>query len=78
MQELIFSLPKMIPQLGDGGSWVLADGWHVIYKGDNYIIPDGFATDGASVPRFLWRFAGTPLSTPRLFAAIIHDFVYVS
>lgn len=76
MQELIFSLPKMIPPLEDGGAWVLADDWNVIYKGDTYIIPSGFATDGASIPRFLWRVSGTPLSTPRLFAAIIHDYLY--
>jgi len=39
-------------------------------------IPAGYVTDGASVPRFLWPICGTPMESPRICAAIVHDWLY--
>lgn len=38
----------------------------------------GFAFDGASIPRALWRVAGHPLEVPRVAAALAHDWLYAS
>lgn len=56
--------------------WELAADWHIVYNGDLYRLPMGFATDGASIPRILWRVCGTPLEVPRLYAALVHDWIY--
>ena len=39
-------------------------------------VPKGFLTDGASIPRFLWRFCGHPMMTRRIRIAVVHDFIY--
>ena len=39
-------------------------------------IPKGFESDGASVPRFFWRFVFPSSDTHALYAAFVHDFVY--
>jgi hypothetical protein len=50
--------------------WRLAEAWVTPFG----VIPAGFETDGASVPRFLWWFASP---TGKLFeASIIHDWHY--
>ena len=38
-----------------------------------YTVPQGFVTDGASIPRLLWRIIGSPYQPQFLRAAIIHD-----
>lgn len=38
----------------------------------------GFATDGASIPRLLWRLCGHPFEAPRVVAALAHDWLYSS
>lgn len=45
--------------------------------GNHYIeVPNGFESDGASVPRFLWRVVFPPGDSKALFAAFCHDYVY--
>ena len=39
-------------------------------------IPEGFESDGASVPRFFWRAVFPPGDTRALRPAVIHDFIY--
>lgn len=39
-------------------------------------VPAGFKTDGASVPRFLWRAVGHPFQADVIRAAVIHDYLY--
>ena len=39
-------------------------------------IPAGFASDGASVPRFFWRLVFPPGDHKALKAAFVHDFLY--
>jgi len=52
----------------------------LIYKdpltGKKIIIPKGFYTDGASIPRWLWSVTGSPFAGNYIEAAVIHDFLY--
>ena len=67
----------------DGGLWQLAFDWSVPFK-----LPDGrrgrvmvyagLVTDGASVPRMAWFLAGHPMESPRIVAALAHDWLYAS
>ena len=50
------------------GMWELVED----YQG----VPAGFVTDGASVPRFLWRVLGPPLEADTIGAAVKHDWEY--
>lgn len=43
---------------------------------DTVIVPDGFVTDGASVPALFWPVVSHPLAPSSLRAAILHDFQY--
>ena len=40
------------------------------------IVPVGFESDGASVPRFFWRIVFPPGDNRALRAAFIHDWIY--
>lgn len=55
---------------------VLMEDWHVEVLGVEFTVPAGTTTDGASIPRFLWRVCGHPLETPRVYAATLHDYLY--
>lgn len=44
--------------------------------GRKYIIPEGYVSDGASVPRFFWRILSPCIDGRTLPASIIHDFEY--
>lgn len=57
---------------------VLMEPW-TIYRVDDFYdieIPAGATTDGASIPRLLWRVCGHPLQAPRVYAAVAHDWIY--
>ena len=60
--------------------FVTAEKWHCTVWLDAvawYLeIPIGFETDGASIPRFLWTLCGHPMQKPRLYAALVHDWLY--
>lgn len=75
-KEISYELPRMIPPRSAGGAWRLATDWRVLCGGVSIVVPRGFETDGASIPRALWRICGTPLDVPRLYAAIVHDYLY--
>lgn len=56
---------------------VLAEDWHIAEVcGFTFTCPAGTTTDGASIPRFLWRLCGHPLMAPRVYAALLHDWLY--
>ena len=52
-------------------TFVWADTDHDFYV----TVPDGYITDGASIPRILWPFIGSPYG-PYTDAAVIHDYLY--
>ena len=51
-----------------GGMWSLVEDWDSI--------PAGFATDGGSIPRFLWRVLGPPVDAQTIAPFIRHDWNY--
>lgn len=56
---------------------VLMEDWHIDdVLGMRFTIDAGETTDGASIPRFLWRVCGHPLMAPRVYAATLHDYLY--
>ena len=65
------------------GKHVVSVAWRV-----DGILPDGrvfivrvavgFAFDGCSIPRALWRVCGHPMEVPRVAAALAHDWLYAA
>lgn len=53
-----------------GGMWSLVEDWDGILA--------GFATDGGSIPRFLWRVLGPPVDAQTIAAFIRHDYNYTT
>lgn len=41
-----------------------------------FTVPQGFISDGASMPRFFWRLIGHPFSMDYLREAVLHDYFY--
>lgn len=76
MKVVILDLPKIQPSVDGGECWVLVEDFHVLVDGMMFIVPAGFKTDGASIPRFLWRLCGHPLETRRFPVAVLHDWLY--
>jgi len=65
------------------GQHVVASNWHVegvLSDGRVFIVrvAAGFAFDGCSVPRALWRLCGHPMEVPRVAAALAHDWLYAA
>lgn len=61
-----------------GGDWKLQVkfGYHSS-KHHTIVVPAGFVTDGASIPRWAWSLVGGPMSGRYVWAAVIHDYLYV-
>ena len=76
MQTLSFAKrPSLEPVIADE-VWELTQDWHIAILGRGVVVPKGFLTDGASIPRFLWRVCGHPMGTQRVIPAIVHDAIY--
>lgn len=50
--------------------WTLREDWKSPFR----VVPKGFVTDGASVPRLFWWFASP--SGDLFEASVVHDFLY--
>lgn len=61
-----------------GNVYVLREpgGLTVDWNGKRVTVPYGFRSDGASVPRFFWRWVFPPGDTRALRAAFVHDWIY--
>jgi hypothetical protein len=46
------------------------------WGGGYILVPKGFITDGASVPKVLWSLGWTPFAKDTLEAAVVHDYLY--
>lgn len=46
------------------------------YCGRRYCVQAGFESDGASVPRLLWRLLSPCIDPQTLVPSIIHDYIY--
>ena len=73
-----FTSPPIVIPLDDGRNWKLHRSfkYHVGSKYNKYVIsvPEGFVTDFASVPFFLWWWL--PYWGKYGKAAILHDYIY--
>lgn len=69
-------LPSIALPKCAGGDAVLLEPWTVCVRTWRLVVPAGAATDGASIPRALWRVCGHPLEAPRVYAALVHDGLY--
>lgn len=67
-------LPAFIAR--EDGMYELAFDWKIEVSFGVVEIKRGFVTDGASVPRMAWLFAGHPMESPRVYAALVHDWLY--
>ena len=41
-------------------------------------IPEGFLSDGASVPRLFWRLLSPPIDPVTIAPSLIHDYLYIN
>lgn len=80
MNIIINSRPPLSPR--DDGRYETFTNWRIIIEtpGPDFsiIIRKGFIFDGASIPRLFWRVWGAPFASPRVIAALVHDWLYRS
>lgn len=76
-----FTTPLRCEDLDDGKSRLILEPFRyhagTLDSDEIYVIPAGFITDGASIPRLLWPILGHPWGRPGK-AAVLHDFLYRS
>ena len=70
------TMPSITPIDSTTERWRLTEDYAGEICGYQFVVPCGFITDGASIPRILWRLCGHPLSTKRFPAALVHDWLY--
>ena len=58
-------------------TWRVESGFRYVHSGgEKHLAPSEFETDGASIPRLLWRVIGHPLHQDHIAAAVIHDVLW--
>ena len=76
MKTITYAIIPSLSPIINGELWELSKDWHVTVRGVEATLPKGFLTDGASIPRILWRVCGHPMTTKRIIPAIVHDAIY--
>lgn len=76
MKAITYATTPSLSPVIDGELWELSKDWNVTVRGTKETLPKGFLTDGASIPRILWRVCGHPMATKRIIPAIVHDAIY--
>lgn len=74
MNKIIFEKPALL--LVGGQKHKLLSDWIVTFRGEEYRVPMEFITDGASIPFWLQPICGDPNKVPRVYAALMHDWLY--
>jgi len=60
----------------DGARWIELTGTlQAIHEFGRVMVPVGFMSDGASIPKFAWSIVGHPFSG-YFPAAVVHDYLY--
>lgn len=59
-----------------GNVYTLLEDLVVVWNGRVLVVPVGFKSDGASVPRFFWRIVFPPGDSRALRATFAHDYIY--
>ena len=54
--------------------WIVDEDWTYIIDGEEYVIPEGFQFDGASIPKFLHTWL-SPVGV-LLMGGLVHDYAY--
>lgn len=73
----IAAMPAVcLPVPPDDENATLMQDWTLQVRSWWLNVPAGTQTDGASIPRALWRVCGHPLQSPRVYAALVHDWLY--
>jgi hypothetical protein len=71
----VFKDPLIVEKLHDGKNWKVHCGFtYTTEAGVDIVVPDGFITDFASIPRGLWNIF--PPTGKYGHAAVVHDFLY--
>ncbi len=65
-----------VQQCGEFAYKIYVDYWYVHRDQFNIQIKEGYKYDGASIPRFWWRVAGTPFTGKYTVASLVHDALY--
>lgn len=76
MKTIVYTKAPALRPLTGKEVWEVSRDWFVYIHGAQFVIRDGFKTDGASIPRFLWRVCGHPMATGRIIPALVHDAIY--
>ncbi len=71
----VFPKPLDAKFLGDN-QWNLNEPFEYINPPIEIIVPAGFTTDGASIPRIVWTIIGSPWSGRYARASVVHDYLY--
>lgn len=74
MNKIEFDKPSLM--LVEGRKHKLLSDWIVTFRGEEYRVPIDFVTDGASIPFWLQPICGDPNKVPRVYAALVHDWLY--
>ena len=74
MNKIVFEKPALL--LVGGHKHKLLSDWIVTFRGEEYRVPMEFITDGASIPFWLQPICGDPNKVPRVYAALMHDWLY--
>lgn len=61
-----------------GSTAILLEDWHIVVDGMYFVVPEGFESDGASIPGFIQSIFGDSMMMPRLVGAVAHDWLYDS
>ncbi len=59
-----------------GNVYTLEKAVRIFWRRREVYVPQGFESDGASVPRFFWRLVFPNSDTKALRAAFAHDYIY--
>ena len=68
----------VVKPLADGSFWEVKESFefHTPQYINWILIPKGFLTDFASIPKAFWSIIGSPTSTKASIAAVCHDYLY--
>ena len=66
--------PHKTDERGDTVTTVFPN--RINFGGKSFLIPKGFESDGASVPRFFWRLVCPPVDPHAVRAGVAHDYIY--
>jgi len=73
----MIEVTPLIAELPLHGKFIIVhEDYKVIVDDHLYLIPAGSQSDGASIPKLLWRVVGSPLTGPYRNQAILHDALY--